>query len=202
VTGFGRPQRFRKLLVAPFNLRAQLVEQIRTVAAAAAAGENGRIRIKVNNLTDPAMIEELYRASQAGAEIDLVVRAICMLRPGVDGLSERIRVRSVLGRFLEHSRLFCFEAGESKTYLLGSADLMERNLDHRIEVVVPAESAHARNEIESIFKSLLGDNVQAWELGPDGSWQRVKPRKSERRRAAQAVAMRRRMRTRRPSPAR
>jgi len=202
VTGFGRPQRFRKLLVAPFNLRAKLVEHIRTVAAAAAAGEPARIRIKVNNLTDPAMIEELYRASQAGAEIDLVVRAICMLRPGVEGLSERIRVRSVLGRFLEHSRLYCFEAGPAKTYLLGSADLMERNLDHLIEVVVPAESTTVHAEIESIFKSLLGYNVQAWELAPDGIWQRVQPAKSERRRAAQTLAMRRRLRARRLSPAR
>jgi polyphosphate kinase len=201
VTGFGRPQEFRKLLVAPFNLRAKLVEHIRGVGAAAAAGEHARIRIKVNNLTDPAIIEELYRASQAGAEIDLVVRAICMLRPGVEGLSERIRVRSVLGRFLEHSRLFCFEAGEAKTYLLGSADLMERNLDHRIEAVMPAESPHVRAEMEAIFKSLLSDNVQAWELGPDGSWTRVHPKKSERRRPAQTVAMRRRLRARRPAPA-
>jgi polyphosphate kinase len=201
VTGFGRPQQFRKLLVAPFNLRAKLVEQIRGVAAAAGAGEHARIRIKINNLTDPAIIEELYRASQAGAEIDLVVRAICMLRPGVEGLSERIRVRSVLGRFLEHSRLLCFEAGEEKTYLLGSADLMERNLDHRIEVVMPAESPHVRAEMEAIFKSLLSDNVQAWELGPDGSWTRVQPKKSERRRPAQTVAMRRRLRARRPAPA-
>jgi polyphosphate kinase len=199
VTGFGRPQRFRKLLVAPFNLRAQLVEHIRSVAAAAADGKHARIRIKVNNLTDPAVIEELYRASQAGAEIDLVVRAICMLRPGVAGLSERIRVRSVLGRFLEHSRLFCFEADESKTFLLGSADLMERNLDHRIEVVVPAESTQSHAEIESIFKSLLGDNLQAWELRPDGSWERVRPAKSERRRAAQTLAMQRRQRARRHS---
>jgi polyphosphate kinase len=201
VTGFGRPQEFRKLLVAPFNLRAKLVEQIRSVAAAAGAGEHARIRIKINNLTDPAMIEELYRASQAGAEIDLVVRAICMLRPGVEGLSERIRVRSVLGRFLEHSRLFCFEAGEEKTYLLGSADLMERNLDHRIEVVMPAESPHVRAEIEAVFKSLLSDNVQAWELGPEGEWARVQPKKSERKRPAQTVAMRRRLRARRPAPA-
>jgi polyphosphate kinase len=201
VTGFGRPQEFRKLLVAPFNLRAKLVEQIRNVVAAAAAGEHARIRIKVNNLTDPAIIDELYRASQAGVEIDLVVRAICMLRPGVDGLSERIRVRSVLGRFLEHSRLYCFEADEAKTYLLGSADLMERNLDHRIEVVMPAEAPHVRAEIDAIFKSLLSDNVQAWELGPDGSWARVKPKKSERRRSAQTVAMRRRMRARRPASA-
>jgi polyphosphate kinase len=196
VTGFGRPQRFRKILVAPFNLRFQLTDHIRKVTAAAVRGEHARIRIKINNLTDPAIIEELYRASQAGVQIDLVVRAVCMLRPGVEGLSEQIRVRSVLGRFLEHSRLFCFEAGETKTYLLGSADLMERNLDHRIEVVVPAESAYARAEIEAIFKSLLGDNVQAWELGPDGTWVRVRPKKSERRRAAQALAMRRRLRAR------
>ena len=144
VTGFGRPRAFRKILVAPFTLRKRLVENIRAVAEAAAAGKHARIRIKVNNLTDPAIVEELYRASQAGAEIDLIVRAICTLRPGVPGLSERIRVRSILGRFLEHSRLYCFEAGDEKTYLMGSADLMARNLDHRIEVVVPVEAAHVR----------------------------------------------------------
>src|SRR5690348_8863473 len=106
VTGFGRPSTFRKILVAPFNLRRELVERIRNVAAAAAAGEPARIRIKVNNIADPGIVEELYRASQAGAKIDLIVRAVCTLRPGVEGLSERIRVRSVLGRFLEHSRLY------------------------------------------------------------------------------------------------
>ena len=182
VTGFGRPQRFRKILVAPFNLRKELVERIRKVAAAAESGKTARIRIKVNNLTDPVLIEELYRASQAGAEIDVIVRAICTLVPGVKGVSENIRVRSVLGRFLEHSRLFCFEAGDERTYLLGSADLMPRNLDHRIEVVVPVEDTHVRNEIESIFKALLADNSQAWELDPDGTWERVKPDKGERRR--------------------
>jgi polyphosphate kinase len=173
------------------------VEHIRAVARAAAAGEHARIRIKVNNLTDPAIIEELYAASQAGAEIDLIVRAICMLRPGVEGLSERIRVRSILGRFLEHSRLFCFEAGETKTFLLGSADLMERNLDHRIEVIVPVESALVRAEIEAVLRSLLADNSQAWELGADGIWERQHPQGTERRRAAQVTAMRRRTRSRR-----
>jgi polyphosphate kinase len=199
VTGFGRPQEFRKILVAPFNLRRQLVESVRRVGAAAAAGEVARIRIKVNNLTDPEIVEELYRASQSGAEIDLVVRAICTLRPGVPGLSETIRVRSILGRFLEHSRLFCFEAGPQKTYLLGSADLMQRNLDHRIEIVVPVEAPHARGEIESIFKALLADNTQAWELRPDGVWSRVVHDRTERRRSAQAVFMRRRERARWPS---
>ena len=107
------------------------------------------------------------------------MRAICTLVPGIEGLSENIRVRSVLGRFLEHSRLFCFEAGDEKTYLLGSADLMPRNLDHRIEVVVPVEDLHVRNELEGIFKALLADNSQAWELQADGSWERVH-RKEER----------------------
>jgi polyphosphate kinase len=197
VTGFGRPQAFRKILVAPFNLRRRLVEHIRDVAAAAEEGKHARIRIKINNLTDADMVEELYRASQAGVQIDLVVRAICTLVPGVPGISENIRVRSVLGRFLEHSRLYCFESGDEKTYLMGSADLMGRNLDHRIEVVVPVEDAYVRNELESVFKGLLSDNSQAWELAPDGSWVRVHPKKSERRKPAQAVFMRRRERARR-----
>jgi polyphosphate kinase len=197
VTGFGRPQRFRKLLVAPFNLRKRIVEEIREVASAASAGKHARIRIKANSVTDTEVVEELYKASQAGAAIDLIVRANCTLMPGVKGLSENIRVRSVLGRFLEHSRLFCFEADDERTYLLGSADLMPRNLDHRIEVVVPVEEAHVRNEIESIFKALLSDNAQAWELASNGTWRRSAPGKAERRRPAQVVFMRRRDRARR-----
>jgi polyphosphate kinase len=197
VTGFGRPQRFRKLLVAPFNLRKRLIEHIREVATAAEAGKHARIRIKCNSLTHVDVIEELYEAARAGAEIDIVVRANCTLIPGVPGMSETIRVRSILGRFLEHSRLYCFEAGDEKRYLLGSADLMPRNLDHRIEVVVPVEDAHVRNEIESILKGLLADNAQAWELRPSGVWERVAPKKSERRRLAQSAFMRRRERARR-----
>jgi polyphosphate kinase len=200
VTGFSRPQGFRKILAAPFNLRRELVERIRAVGAAAAAGAHARIRIKVNNIVDPGIVEELYKASQAGAEIDLIVRAVCVLRPGIPGVSERIRVRSILGRFLEHSRLFCFEAGDSKTYLLGSADLMQRNLDHRIEVVVPVEAPHVRAEIETIFRRLLADNSQAWLLSSDGTWTRPGPEPSERRRPAQLVAMRGRTRARRRAP--
>jgi polyphosphate kinase len=199
VTGFGRPRKFRKILVAPFNLRKRLVDHIRDVAEAAAAGKHARIRIKVNNLTDAAVAEELYKASQAGAEIDLIVRAVCTMRPGVEGLSERIRVRSVLGRFLEHSRLYCFEAGDQQTYLFGSADLMPRNLDHRIEVVVPVADARVQTELDSIFKTLLADNTNAWELRPDGTWERVRPKKSERKRPAQGTFMRRRERARRLS---
>jgi polyphosphate kinase len=197
VTGFGRPTRFRKILVAPFNLKKRLIEHIHQVAHAAAEGKHARIRIKVNNLTDPDIVGELYKASQAGVEVDIITRAVCTLLPGVPGQSENIRVRSVLGRFLEHSRLYCFEADEEKTYLLGSADLMTRNLEHRIEVVVPAEDAAVRAEIEGILKALLADNTQAWELGSDGKWFRVSPKKSERRRPAQVAFMRRRDRARR-----
>jgi polyphosphate kinase len=188
LTGFGRPQRFRKLLVAPFALRARLVDEIRAVAA---AGAKGRIRIKVNQLTDPTIIEELYRASQAGATIDVIARSICMLRPGVAGMSETIRVRSVLGRFLEHSRVFVFERPEQTNTFLGSADLMPRNLDHRIEIVTPVEQPRAQSELNAMFDTLLADNSTAWQLAPDGSWERLKPRKSQRAQAAQAALMRR-----------
>ncbi len=197
VTGFGRPQRFRHLLVSPFNLRKKLIERIKDVADAASAGKHARIRIKCNSLTHPEVIEELYKASQAGVNIECIVRANCSLVPGLPGLSENISVRSVLGRFLEHSRLYCFEAGDNRDYLLGSADLMPRNLDHRIEVVMPVEDTQVRNELESIFKALLADNSQAWELQSDGNWKRVSPKKSERRRSAQAAFMRRRERARR-----
>ena len=197
VTGFGRPQRFRHLLVSPFNLRKKLIERIKDVADAAAAGKHARIRIKCNSLTHPEVIEELYKASQAGVDIECIVRANCSLVPGLPGLSENIHVRSVLGRFLEHSRLYCFEAGDRRDYLLGSADLMPRNLDHRIEVVMPVEDNQVRNELDSIFKALLADNSQAWELQSDGAWKRISPKKSERRRSAQAAFMRRRDRARR-----
>ena len=197
LTGFGRPGEFRKLLVAPFTLRERLVEEIRLVAAAAEAGKKARIRIKVNGLTHPQVIDELYAASAAGAKIELLVRGVCSLRPGLSELSEHIRVRSVIGRFLEHSRLFAFDAADRSVWFMGSADLMPRNLDHRIEVVVPVEDTQARNELESIFKALLADNTQAWELRPDGGWGRLRPAKSDRRRSAQAIFMRRRDRARR-----
>jgi polyphosphate kinase len=200
LTGFGRPQRFRKLLVAPWSLRSRLIDEIRKVSEAAAAGKGARIRIKTNALTDEAIIEELYDASQAGAEIDIVVRNVCSLRPGVPGLSETISVRSVLGRFLEHSRLFIFEAGKETTYLMGSADLMPRNLDHRVEVITPVEDSRAQQRITAVFEALLGDNAQAWELGSDGEWKRLSPDKSQRAKPAQDALMRSaRARQRRPA---
>ena len=167
LTGYSRQHRYRKLLVAPTSLRSgikQLIEREGVVG--------GRIIIKVNNLVDPEMIDALYAASQAGAQVDLIVRSMCSLRPGVPGLSERIRVRSIVGRFLEHSRIFCF-GGVQPEYYLGSSDLMPRNLDRRVEAVVPVTDTTLCERLTQIFETLLADDVLAWELCPDGSWQRV-----------------------------
>ena len=137
------------------------------------------------------MIDELYAASEAGARIDLLVRGVCSLRPGVSGMSENIRVRSVLGRFLEHSRLFIFDAGDRSSFYLGSADLMPRNLDHRVEVVAPVEDVGLQSELAATIEALLSDTATAWELDAEGAWQRVQPKKDERPRSAQSVLMRR-----------
>jgi polyphosphate kinase len=190
LTGFGRPQKLRKLLAAPHDLRKGVIEQIRTVAKAAKAKKHARIRIKVNALTDPAVIEALYEASQAGARVEIVARSICTLRPGIPGVSETITVRSVLGRFLEHSRLLIFEHGDEAAFYIGSADLMTRNLDHRVEIVTPVEEPRAQAELTRVFDTLQGDNAQAWELHSDGTWTRLAPAKGERSRAAQATLMR------------
>jgi polyphosphate kinase len=191
ITGFGRPTRFRKLLVAPFTLRSGLVEEIRGVATAAAAGEKARIRLKVNHLVDPGIVDELYAASQAGASIDIVARTTCALRPGVEGLSENIRVRSIVGRFLEHSRIYAFDAGERSAVYIGSADLMARNLDHRIEIIAPVENARVRQELNAILDSALSDTTNSWELAPDGTWARIAPEDAGKPRTHQETMMRR-----------
>jgi polyphosphate kinase len=175
ITGFGKPRKFRKLLVAPYSLRSGLIERIRTVAVAAEKGKHARIRLKVNHLVDAAIVEELYAASQAGATIDIVARSTCSLRPGVEGLSESISVRSIVGRFLEHSRIYSFEAGNETTTYIGSPDLMSRNLDHRIEVLVPVENARVRQDVHAILDSALADDVNAWLLQPEGTWTRATP---------------------------
>jgi polyphosphate kinase len=198
VTGFGKPQRFRKLLVAPFTLRDGLIERIRDTAEAASSGREARIRIKVNALTDPAIIEELYKASQAGVRIDLITRSICTVRPGVKGLSDNISVRSVVGRFLEHSRIYNFHARGRSTWLIGSADLMPRNLDHRLEIVTPVEDARAQQRLAAVLDTLLADN-SAWRLRSDGSWQKLAPKKGEKPLAAQPSLMRSTRRRGRPS---
>ncbi|MGZ8688531.1 MAG: polyphosphate kinase 1 [Gaiellaceae bacterium] len=191
VTGFGRPQRFRKLLVAPFSMRSRLVEEIRRVTAAASAGQSARIRLKLNNLVDPTIIDELYAAAGAGARVEICARSICMLRPGVEGLSENVHVRSIVGRFLEHSRVYAFEADETSSVYLGSADLMPRNLDHRIEVLVPVENARTRQELASMLDSVFADDTNAWVLADNGSWTRLQPERPEKPHHHQAAMMRR-----------
>jgi polyphosphate kinase len=191
LTGFGRPERFRKILVAPFNLRARLIDRIRAAGAAAAVGTHARIRIKLNSLTDEAVIEELYAASEQGAQIEIVARSICMLRPRVSGMSENIEVRSIVGRYLEHSRVYAFEIGDETEMYLGSADLMTRNLDRRVEVLVPVEQARLRQELTAIFDSALADTESSWELGADGGWTRRQRSKEERSHAHQLNLQRR-----------
>jgi polyphosphate kinase len=191
ITGFGRPQKFRKLLVAPFTLRSGLVDEIRRVAAAADDGKHARIRLKLNHLVDPKIVEELYTASRAGATVDIIARSTCALRPGVEGLSENIHVRSLVGRFLEHSRVYSFEADDRVATYIGSPDLMQRNLDHRIEVLVPVENARARSEVHAILDSAFADDVDAWALAPSGEWERALPAKHDKPYSHHETMMRR-----------
>jgi polyphosphate kinase len=179
VTALGRPSGFRKLLVAPWFMREGLLHEIERVVRAARAGEKARIRIKVNALVDPELVEALYRASSAGVTVEIITRGVCVLRPGVPGVSERISVRSVLGRFLEHSRIISFETGEGERTWLGSADLMPRNLDGRIEVLAPIEDARLRAEIARIFEALLADTRFSWTLDAAGVWNRTIPLSGE-----------------------
>jgi polyphosphate kinase len=197
VTGFGRPQRFRKLLVAPFTMRARLVDEIRRVSAAAAEGRPTRIRLKINALVDPTIVEELYAASAAGVPIDVQARSICMLRPGVKRLSETIRVTSIVGRFLEHSRIYWFEAGDDATVYIGSADVMPRNLDRRIEVLAPVENARARAEIGAILDSAFSDTTNTWELASSGDWRRLEGKGKKRHTHQDAMMRRAQLRARR-----
>ncbi|HYM98048.1 MAG TPA: polyphosphate kinase 1 [Candidatus Sulfotelmatobacter sp.] len=168
LTGYSRQSKYRKLLVAPTSLRSGITQLIERQAVV-----GGRIVIKVNNLIDPEIIDALYAASQAGAQVDLLIRSMCSLRPGVPGLSERIRVRSIVGHFLEHSRIFSFGNGAATECYLGSADLMPRNLDRRVEAVVPVADPRLRSRLSEILEISLADDVLAWELGPDGSWRHV-----------------------------
>jgi polyphosphate kinase len=168
LTGYSNQRTYRKALVAPLTLRHRLIELIHEEAS-----PDGRIVFKVNNLVDPAMIDALYEASQAGAQIDLVVRSMCSLRPGVPGLSETIRVRSIVGRYLEHSRILRFGSDErGARYYIGSADLMQRNLDRRVECLAPVEDPLIAARLEEILAAALADDVLAWELGPEG-WSKV-----------------------------
>ena len=168
LTGYSRQQQYRTVLVAPDFLRPRIRELIHEQA-----GRGGRIVLKMNALVDPDVIEALYEAAQAGARIDLIVRGICCLRPGVPGLSENIRVRSLVGRYLEHSRIFRFGEGEDAIHYIGSADLMQRNLDQRVEAVVPVPDVALCARLDEMLDVLLQDDTLAWTLGRDGAWSKV-----------------------------
>jgi polyphosphate kinase len=172
---------YQKILVAPFNLRQRLESLIHREMEYSRAGFPARLIFKVNSLTDLGMVKLLYEASQAGVQIDLFVRGMCCLRPGVKGLSENIRVTSIVGRYLEHSRIFYFfNRGQEQIYL-GSADLMERNLSRRVELLFPIEDpAHIRHICEDILDVYLRDNQLAYRLQPNGNYERKIPDNGER----------------------
>jgi len=171
LTGYSRQRVYRHVLVAPVNLRSSVIELINRESH-----PGGRIVIKCNHLVDPVVIDALYEASRAGADIDLCARSTCGLRPGLPGVSERVRVRSIVGRFLEHSRIFRFGADENADWYIGSADLMARNLDGRVELVVPVHDRALRRRLEEIVDTILADDVLAWELDADGTWHKVPTR--------------------------
>jgi polyphosphate kinase len=179
LTGYSEQEEYHELLVAPLSLRDGILRLIEEQAEKARNGEPARITCKMNSLTDPRIIEALYEASQAGVKIELIIRGICCLRPGMEGISENIRVVSLVGRFLEHARAFAFgEEGEDRIYL-GSADLMQRNLDRRVEQLYPLCEARHRAKVRRLLELQLADTANAWELGAEGSFERLRPQEGE-----------------------
>ena len=175
LTGYSRPSDYRRLLVAPEGIRSGLVQKINAQAEKARAGEQSRIRMKCNAIIDEVIIDSLYRASQSGVPVDVWVRGICGLRPGMPGVSDNIRVRSILGRFLEHSRIYTFGAGngdEDHDVYIGSADLMHRNLDRRVETLVRVGDVGHQAELRGLIDMAMDDTTASWWLGPDGTWTR------------------------------
>jgi polyphosphate kinase len=175
LTGYARPKGYNKALIAPAHLRDGILREIEKTITAHENGQDARIAIKMNSLVDRRCIRALYRASQAGVPVDLNIRGICCLRPGVPGVSENISVVSVVGRFLEHSRIFTFRRGDETRVLIGSADLMPRNLDTRVELVVPVEDDEAKGDLLDVVERSLADDSNAWDLRDDGTWERRTP---------------------------
>jgi len=175
LTGFSRKRSYQTLLVAPTAMRARFIELLERESAHAQAGRPARVIAKMNAIVDEEIMRALYAASAAGVDIDLIVRGICCLRPGIPGVSDRIRVTSIIGRFLEHSRVWYFANGGAGQYYLGSADWMPRNFDRRVEAVVPVEDRTLHPRLRALFETLLGDNRQAWDLDADGIWHQRTP---------------------------
>ena len=174
LTGYTRPQKFHHLLLAPMDLRDNFIDCIRREAEHARAGQPASIIAKVNSLIDPAIIEDLYVASQAGVHIDLIVRGMCSLRPGVSGISERIRVLSIVDRYLEHARIFYFQNGGNPSCWLASADWMQRNFDRRVEIAFPVIDLQLQAKLRQILEIQLGDTVKGWWMQPDGTYVRTR----------------------------
>jgi polyphosphate kinase len=172
LTGYSRQTGYRSLMVAPHGVRAGIVDRIEREIAHVRAGQPGLVQIKVNSIVDEEIIDALYRASRAGVRIDMLVRGICALRPGVPGLSANIRVRSIVGRFLEHSRVLRFGNGEDEEFWLGSADLMHRNLDRRVEAMVQVTDDDAEAQLRRVLDLGFADDVTCWELDGGGTWHR------------------------------
>ena len=191
LTGFVHQPQFQKLLVAPINMRRRFMELIEREVEHQKAGRGGHIIAKMNALDDRQMIDALYEASAAGVEVDLIVRGICRLRPGLPGRSETIRVISIVGRFLEHARIFYFANAGSPEYYIGSADWMSRNLDARVEAAVPIEDPRLREEVKAVLDLQLSDNVKAWDMRSDGSYVQRRPAKGEEPRSSQDLLMQR-----------
>ena len=179
ITGYSDPPTFRKLVMAPISLRERVLHWIEREAERARSGQHAAILAKMNSLVDTRIIDALYAASQAGVQIKLAVRGICCLKPGVKGLSERIRVVSIVDRFLEHSRVFYFFNGGDEEFYASSADWMPRNLDRRVELLFPVECAEGKEKIQGIFAAFFADNLKARVLQSDGSYQYRKRRKNE-----------------------
>jgi polyphosphate kinase len=175
LTGFARPRRYRQVLVAPAHLREGIVDEVERTIAAHRDGRPARIRMKMNALVDGECIRALYRASQAGVPVELNIRGICCLKPGVPGISDNITVVSIVGRFLEHSRVYAFERGDDTQVYIGSADLMPRNLDTRVELLAPVLDPELRAEVLESLELCLADNVNAWVLDAEGHWERREP---------------------------
>ncbi|HZW00819.1 MAG TPA: hypothetical protein VFF55_04550, partial [Candidatus Deferrimicrobium sp.] len=173
LSGVARKERYRELLVAPVTIRSGIEALIEAEIERHRTHGDGRIIIKCNAVVDPDMIMALYRASQVGVPIDLIVRGMCSLQPGVAGFSDSIAVRSIVGRYLEHSRIFTFGQGERERTFIGSADLMERNLDRRIEAMTPIKDPAVQGRIRGILAIMRRDDRRAWSLGPEGRWSRI-----------------------------
>ena len=189
LTGYSQQRAYRKLLVSPVNTRESFEQLIQQEIEHCQAGKAGRIAIKMNALVDSKMIASLYRASQAGVSIDLIVRGMCCLRPGVTGVSENIRVISIIGRFLEHSRIYYFNNGGDPVVLIGSADWMTRNLDRRVEVITPIEDPEISKDLQEILGIMLSDNRQAWDMQSDGSYKQRRPQAGTHEESTQQILM-------------